>query len=200
MAKLYFYYSAMNAGKSTALLQANFNYQERGIKTLCFLPSVAAHFQAEILSRIGLKTNPMVLEAEEDLVGFVRRKASLPGCILVDEAQFLSVKNVDDLCILVDEDNIPVLTYGLRTDFQGQLFVGSQRLLAVADHLSEIKTICFCGRKAILTARVNAQGKAQMEGDQIDCGGNDKYISFCRKHHRAFLQGHLDPFCWKLQS
>lgn len=198
MAKLYFYYSAMNAGKTTALLQANFNYQERGIKTICFLPEIVARFQKEIVSRIGLRALPVILDADFDLFSFIRNQDPMPGCLLVDEAQFLSSKHVKDFCALVDEENIPVLTYGLRTDFQGNLFEGSAHLLALADQLVEIKTICFCGKKAILTARINDQGSAQLNGAQVECGGNEKYISFCRKHHAAFSQGRLEPFCWQL--
>lgn len=201
MAKLYFYYSAMNAGKTTTLLQSAFNYQERGMGTLCFLPSVVAHsFNPRIASRIGISAEPIVLEKDMDLLGYVRacslNSASNPDtasqalkpirCILVDEAQFLSKHHIQQLCTLVDEDDIPVLAYGLRTDFRGELFEGSRHLLAWADHLCEIKTVCFCGRKAIMTARVQA-GAVVQEGAQVQCGGNESYVSLCRKHHREMM-------------
>lgn len=191
MAKLYFYYSAMNAGKTTALLQSEFNYRERGMNTLCFLPSVVAQsFNPLIQSRIGLSKVPVPLEEAMNIVDYVSEytKTRSLSCALVDEAQFLSKDHVLQLCEVVDTQGIPVLTYGLRTDFRGELFEGSRALLARADHLIEIKTICFCGKKAIMTARTTSQGKPVIEGVQVECGGNDRYIALCRKHHRDFCQ------------
>jgi thymidine kinase len=186
MAKLYFYYSAMNAGKTTTLLQSDFNYRERGMNTLCFLPAVVAkQWNPLITSRIGLSRIPIILEEDMDLVNYVGESKEKQGvsCIFVDEAQFLSKRHVRQLCRVVDILNIPVLTYGLRTDFQGELFNGSRHLLAWADHLQEIKTICFCGKKAIMTARFDGFGTKVIDGDQVDCGGNDRYMALCRYHH-----------------
>jgi thymidine kinase len=191
MAKLYFYYSAMNAGKTTWLLQSDFNYRERGMNTLCFLPEVVTGFSPQIRSRIGLFKEPVLLQSEMNVMDYVQahHKAQPLSCILVDEAQFLSKEHVWQLCTLVDQQKIPVLTYGLRTDFRGELFEGSRYLLALADQIEEIKTICFCGSKATMTARMTPEGRAVTGGDQVDCGGNDKYTSLCRKHHTLFCQG-----------
>lgn len=191
MAKLYFYYSAMNAGKTTWLLQSDFNYRERGMNTLCFLPEVVTAFSPQIRSRIGLFKDPIVLNVDMDIKDYVSsyQSGAPVSCIFVDEAQFLSKQQVTQLCTVVDHMNIPVLTYGLRTDFRGELFEGSRYLLALADQIEEIKTICFCGRKAIMTARMTPEGTAVTGGDQVECGGNDKYISLCRKHHGMFSQG-----------
>jgi len=198
MAKLYFYYSAMNAGKTTTLLQSEFNYRERGMKTLCFLPEIVAKTLAPVIeSRIGLSTTPIVLKSDMDIGVYTRTalKSQKISCILVDEAQFLSRLHVLQLCAVVDELDIPVLTYGLRTDFQGELFEGSRHLLALADHLVEIKTICFCGKKATMTARLDPKGVAVTKGQQIQCGGKDsQYLSLCRKHHREFCAGAKNPF------
>lgn len=194
MAKLYFYYSAMNAGKTTLMLQSDFNYRERGMTTLCFLPEVVASFQPHIQSRIGLSKRPVVLTAYMDVMAYVKsfmQSGSL-SCVLIDEAQFLTKAHVRQLSEVVDELQVPVLAFGLRTDFQGELFEGSQQLLAVADHLEELRTICFCGHKAIMTARMSANGAAVTSGQQVECGGNDKYVALCRKHHRAFCAGKLD--------
>jgi len=191
MAKLYFYYSAMNAGKTTTLLQSDFNYRERGMNTLCLLPSIVVNsFNPLIKSRIGLSKEPVSLEEGMNIADYVTdhlKKESL-SCILVDEAQFLTKNHVLQLCEVVDTQDIPVLTYGLRTDFRGELFQGSQALLALADHLIEIKTICFCGKKAIMTARMTPQGRPIAQGNQVDCGGNDRYIALCRHHHRQFCK------------
>ena len=192
MAKLYFYYSAMNAGKTTNLLQSEFNYRERGMNTLCFLPSsVVKFFNPLIQSRLGLSKVPISLEEDMDIRTYVEQYTKLNSlsCILVDEAQFLTKNHVLQLCEVVDRHDIPVLTYGLRTDFQGELFQGSRALLALADHLVEIKTICFCGKKAIMTARMTPQGEPVTEGNQVECGGNDRYIPLCRKHHGEFCKG-----------
>jgi thymidine kinase len=186
MAKLYFYYSAMNAGKTSALLQSDFNYRERGMHTLCFLPAVVATQQEPlIISRIGLSLLPIILAEDVDLLGYVRDASEkrLVSCVLVDEAQFLSKRHVRQLCHIVDQLKIPVLTYGLRTDFQGELFQGSRHLLAWADHLQEIKTLCFCGKKATMTARFDGFGTKVIDGAQVDCGGNDRYTALCRHHY-----------------
>lgn len=191
MAKLYFYYSAMNAGKTTHLLQSEFNYRERGMNTLCFLPScVVNSFNPLIQSRLGVSKVPISLEEHMNIQAYVKEhlKTDSLSCILVDEAQFLTKHHVLQLCEVVDQHDIPVLTYGLRTDFQGELFQGSKALLALADHLVEIKTICFCGKKAIMTARMTPQGEPVTKGEQVECGGNDRYVPFCRKHHREFCK------------
>lgn len=176
----------MNAGKTTNLLQSDFNYRERGMHTLCFLPAVVAEqWNPIITSRIGLSRIPIILENDMDLFAMLTQEMvnNSVSCVFVDEAQFLSKRHVRQLCRIVDRLDVPVLTYGLRTDFQGELFEGSRHLLAWADHLQEIKTICFCGKKAIMTARFDGFGTKVIDGDQIDCGGNDRYVSLCRHHH-----------------
>jgi thymidine kinase len=193
MAKLYFYYSAMNAGKTTTLLQSDFNYRERGMNTLCFLPDVVAkQWNPLIASRIGLSCVPIILEDEMDVLKYVQGVLNEKpiSCILVDEAQFLSKRHVRQLCRIVDRLRIPVLTYGLRTDFEGELFEGSRHLLAWADQLQEVKTICFCGKKAIMTARFDGFGVKVIDGQQIDCGGNDRYMALCRHHHDTLENNH----------
>ena len=188
MAKLYFYYSAMNAGKSAHLIQSSFNYNERAMRTLCFLPDVSFRAMGgKVHSRTGIALDSICLDATMDMLVYVTKdiaaQGARPACILVDEAQFLTKDHVQQLCQIVDEQDIPVLCYGLRTDFKGNLFEGSQHLLAKADHLNEIKTICFCGRKAIMTLRVNKDGSVDVSGAQVECGGNERYISVCRRHH-----------------
>jgi thymidine kinase len=187
MAKLYFYYSAMNAGKTTTLLQSNYNYHERGMATVLYTPALDHRFEVgSITSRIGLKAEATSFGGEFDFFQDVaRKKADLPNlkCILIDEAQFLSKKQVFQLTQIVDFFKFPVLTYGLRTDFQGELFEGSQYLLAWAEELIEIKTICFCGSKATMNARIDAGGRFIHQGAQIEIGGNERYISLCRKHY-----------------
>lgn len=195
MAKLRFYYSAMNAGKTTLLLQSDFNYRERGMTTLCFLPQVVAIFQPLIQSRMGLSKTPVILGHTMDMfahvAAFVRGRAL--ACVLIDEAQFLTRTQVQAACRVVDELDIPVLAFGLRTDFQGELFEGSRHLLAVADEMQELKTICFCGKKSTMTARIGENGRAETSGEQIECGGNERYVALCRKHHRQFCAGQLSP-------
>ena len=185
MAKLYFYYSAMNAGKSTTLLQADFNYRERGMETMLW---TAAHDDragvGTIGSRIALSAPAHTYDESVDLFAAVgeelkRRKLD---CILIDEAQFLSQRHVLELCEVSDRLRIPVLCYGLRTDFQGKLFPGSAALLALADSLIELKAVCDCGRKATMNLRVDAEGHAVTSGAQTEIGGNDRYIALCRKH------------------
>ena len=185
MASLFFYYSSMNAGKSTTLLQSSHNYQERGMRTLILTPEMDDRFgQGKVRSRIGLEAEAYPFSKREDLLQTAKsRLAEGPlHCVLVDEAQFLTREQVGQLCRVVDQLEIPVLAYGIRTDFQGELFEGSRHLLAWADNLAEIKTICHCGRKATMVVRLDAEGKAVKEGAQIEIGGNDRYLSLCRRH------------------
>ena len=185
MAKLYFNYSSMNAGKSTALLQANHNYLERGMKTMMFTFSEDNRFEkGMIVSRIGIKSNAHPFNNSTDIHKEVSNqlKQEKVDCLLVDEAQFLTKKQVHDLGRVVDELNIPVLTFGIRTDFQGELFEGSKYLLAWADNLKEIKTVCWCGRKATMVVRINDKNEIISEGEQIEIGGNERYVPLCRSH------------------
>jgi len=187
MAKLYFYYSAMNAGKSTVLLQSSYNYRERGMDTLLYVPSLDDRYGiGKITSRIGLSTDAHVMAPDFDIYTDVKRAVYTNkkiSCILVDEAQFLNKNQVMQLMRIVDELNIPVLCYGLRSDFMAEPFEGSKYLLALADNLVEIKTVCHCGRKATMNMRVDAQGKKVTHGEQIAIGGNDMYVATCRKHY-----------------
>ncbi|MBI0474167.1 thymidine kinase [Sphingomonas sp. MA1305] len=190
MAKLYFYYASMNAGKSTTLLQADFNYRERGMATMLFTAAIDDRFAfGTITSRIGLEAQATPFDAQTDMAARVaERHAREPlACVLVDEAQFLTAKQVDQLARICDVTNIPVLAYGLRTDFRGQLFEGSARLLALADALVEIKSVCVCGRKATMNLRVDAAGRAIAEGQQTEIGGNDRYVALCRRHFSEAL-------------
>jgi thymidine kinase len=192
VAKLYFYYASMNAGKSTNLLQADFNYRERGMRTMLFTAAVDDRFAAgTIASRIGLEAPATMFDAATDLRDRVgaRHAGSPLACVLVDEAQFLTPGQVDQLAGIADTDGIPVLAYGLRTDFQGALFPGSARLLAIADALVEIKSVCVCGRKATMNLRVDATGAAVAQGIQTEIGGNDRYVALCRRHHAGALAG-----------
>jgi thymidine kinase len=185
MAKLYFYYASMNAGKSTTLLQADFNYRERGMETMLWTAAFDDRAGAgNIASRIGLKTGARLYDARVDLRNEIEEelKKRPLHCILVDEAQFLTRAHVVQLCSICDELNIPVLAYGLRTDFQANLFEGSAHLLALADNVVELKGICHCGRKATMNLRVDAEGNAVAEGASVEIGGNDRYISLCRRH------------------
>lgn len=190
MAKLYFYYASMNAGKSTSLLQADFNYRERGMATMLFTAAVDDRFApGMITSRIGLSAAATMFDVTTDIATLVHdRHAREPlACVLVDEAQFLTATQVDQLARLADEAGIPVLAYGLRTDFQGQLFEGSARLLALADALVEIKSVCDCGRKATMNLRVDDTGRPVAHGRQTEIGGNDRYVALCRRHFMAAL-------------
>ena len=185
MAKLYFNYSSMNAGKSTMLLQANHNYQERGMSTIIYTSSVDDRYgKKEIVSRIGLKAESNIFSDNtniyEEVINF--NKSNRVDCVLIDEAQFLNKNQVAQLGQIVDSLDIPVLTFGIRTDFKGNLFEGSEYLLAWADNLKEIKTVCHCGRKATMVLRLDENGNVIEEGDQIEVGGNEKYVSICRKH------------------
>ncbi len=194
MAKLYFYYASMNAGKSTTLLQADFNYRERGMRTMLLTAAIDDRFAAQtITSRIGLATPAVAFDTETELGEAIENehgRAPL-DCVLVDEAQFLTAAQVDQLAWVCDVIGIPVLAYGLRTDFRGNLFAGSARLLGLADALVEIKSVCLCGRKATMNARVDASGRALSEGAQTEIGGNDRYVALCRRHFREALTGGL---------
>ena len=192
MAKLYFYYASMNAGKSTNLLQADFNYRERGMRTVLFTAAVHDRGGAGVIdSRIGLSMAANAFDANTDLTEAVAAEQAVGpvACVLVDEAQFLSPEQVDQLAHVADHLGVPVLAYGLRTDFQGQLFPGSARLLAIADTLVELKSVCACGRKATMNLRVDAAGRAVASGAQTEIGGNDRYVALCRKHFREALAG-----------
>ncbi len=193
MSKVYFYYSAMNAGKSTVLLQSSYNYQERGMRTLLFMPAMDARAgPGRIESRIGLGADAVKLNADDDLLDRVTAAHSDKpvACVLVDEAQFLTVAQVRQVTDIADSLGIPVLCYGLRTDFQGKLFPGSAELLALADNLIELKTICHCGRKATMNLRIGADGTAVKVGAQVEIGGNDRYVAMCRRHFKeAFAKG-----------
>lgn len=183
MAKLYFYYASMNAGKSTLLLQADFNYRERGMQTKLFTAAVDDRYGlATIASRIGLQAPAFPFTADTDLRREVEQAKGPLACVLVDEAQFLSRAQAFQLAAICDELDIPVLAYGLRTDFQANLFEGSKWLLALADVLAEIKAICACGRKATMNLRVDAAGAPVREGAQTEIGGNDRYLAVCRRH------------------
>lgn len=185
MAKLYFYYASMNAGKSTTLLQSSFNYQERGMETMLFTAALDDRYaQGRITSRIGLEAGAHLFDPETDLRSAVEaERAGRPlHCVLVDEAQWLSRTQVLQLAAVCDQMGIPVLAYGLRTDFRAQLFEGSAALLAIADALVELKAVCECGRKATMNLRVDAEGRAVREGAQTEVGGNDRYIALCRRH------------------
>lgn len=192
MAKLYFYYSAMNAGKTTTLLQSSYNYQERGMETLLFTPNIDNRFAVgKIASRIGLVRDAIPFDQDFnffDAIQDLQKTMPKLKCILIDEAHFMKKDQVMQLSQVVDAFKLPVLTYGLRTDFLGEAFEGSLYLLAWAEELIEIKTICHCGSKATMNARIDGQGKIVREGEQIEIGGNDRYTSLCRKH---FLSGEV---------
>ena len=193
MAKLYFSYSAMNAGKSTILLQASHNYRERGMNTLLLTAAFDDRAgKGRIGSRIGLGAEALTFAADTNIEQLTRRAHEQQplACLLVDEAQFLSVDQVWQLSVVVDQLKIPVMCYGLRTDFRGQLFPGSAVLLAVADTLREIRTICHCGRKATMVTRLTETGETVTDGAQIEIGGNDKYVSLCRVHWKEMTGLH----------
>lgn len=185
MAKLYFNYAAMNAGKSTTLLQASFNYGERGMNTLKFTAAIDDRGAAGVISsRIGLQQNALLFDPSTNLFDIIveRCQADDIACVFLDEAQFLTDAQVTQLAHAVDEFDIPIICFGLRTDFRGELFEGSARLFALADEISELKTICHCGRKATMNLRIDGDGKAVVSGDKIEVGGNDRYTPLCRKH------------------
>lgn len=186
MAKLHFYYSAMNAGKSTMMLQSSYNYRERGMETILFLPQLDTRSPTgQVSSRLGLSAEAVSISRDENLFDYVShhlREGRVLHCVLVDEAQFLSKEQVRQLCQITDICNIPVLAYGIRTDFIGEPFPGSLYLLAWADLLIEIKTICHCGRKATMNQRIDSQGNVVHIGEQVETGGNERYVVTCRQH------------------
>lgn len=190
MAKLYFYYSAMNAGKSTTLLQSSYNYNERGMQTLVFTPEIDTRFEkGTVNSRIGLTADAITFDSAFNLFHYVQQQLSEGlhnlRCVLIDEAQFLSKQQVEQLSDIADELNIPVLAYGLRSDFRGDPFEGSKYLLAWAEELIEIKTICHCGKKATMNMRIDESGNPVKTGEQIQIGGNESYIATCRRHFKS---------------
>ena len=187
MAKLYFSYSTMNAGKSTLLLQASYNYQERGMRTVILIAAFDDRAgTGRVSSRIGLSADATPFHPSDNLESLIKtlRTEGEIACIFIDEAQFLTPEQVWQIARVVDTLNIPVMAYGLRTDFQGKLFPGSMELLAIADELREVRTICDCGRKATMVVRLDERGEVIREGAQIEVGGNEKYVSFCRLHWR----------------
>lgn len=191
MAKLYFHYSTMNAGKSTVLLQAAYNYRERGMVPYL----LTARFdnragQAVIASRIGIQEQADTFDGDDDLYHVIEQQAAAdaPACVFIDEAQFLTETQVWQLAQAVDDLGVPVMCYGLRVDFQGKLFPGSAALLAWADEMREIRTICHCGKKATMVVRVGADGHAIADGAQVQIGGNETYVSLCRRHFRAAME------------
>lgn len=191
MAQLYFYYSAMNAGKSTALLQSSYNYQERGMRALVYTAEIDNRFgTGKVSSRIGLSSPAKLFNPATSLYSDIRDEhlRAPVHCVLVDESQFLTREQVRALSDVVDDLDIPVLCYGLRTDFRGELFTGSQYLLAWSDKLVELKTICFCGRKASMVLRLDSEGRPYNQGEQVVIGGNERYVSVCRKHYKDALE------------
>ncbi|KQS76927.1 thymidine kinase [Rhizobium sp. Leaf384] len=185
MAKLYFHYATMNAGKSTLLLQSSYNYEERGMRTVVLIAAFDDRAgEGRVSSRIGLTSDAITFRVTDDLYAPVKHAVSETdaACVFVDEAQFLSEAQVWQLARVADRLGIPVMTYGLRTDFRGQLFPGSAALLAIADELREVRTICHCGRKATMVVRLDGQGRVVHEGAQVEIGGNEKYVSYCRRH------------------
>ncbi len=191
MAKLYFSYASMNAGKSTLLLQASYNYRERGMETLLLTAAIDRRSgEATIASRIGVSSPADTFATDDDLFNRIdtAHKAAPLHCVLLDEAQFLTEDQVWQLARVADDLSIPVMAYGLRTDFRGDLFPGSRALLAIADELREIRTICSCGRKATMVVRLDETGQPILQGDQVDIGGNEKYVSYCRRHWREIMQ------------
>ena len=188
MAKLHFYYSAMNAGKSTTLLQSSYNYREKGMDTLILVPTIGTrHANGKISSRIGLESDAVNFSPQADLLELLKEYLVLSPkvrCVFVDEAHFLTKSQVWQLTRIVDEFHIPVLAYGLRNDFRGEPFEASQYLLAWAEDLVEIKTICHCGKKATMNLRIDEKGHAVKSGIQFEVGGNERYIAVCREHFK----------------
>ena len=191
MAKLHFFYSTMNAGKSTSLLQSNHNYKENGLDTMIFLPNETSKLsKGQIVSRIGLKAKAIIANKDFNFLNFIKdNKSENLSCILIDEAQFLTKEQVRQLGQVADRLNYPVMCYGIRTDFRGELFEGSSELLALADNLIELKTICsLCSRKATMVVRKDDSGKVVTEGSKVVVGGNDIYMPVCRKHYRKLTK------------
>lgn len=187
MAKLYFHYSTMNAGKSTILLQASYNYRERGMQTYLITARLDNRAgEAKIASRIGIDDDADTFDNNEDLFAKIRQRLEQGpcACVFIDESQFLSKDQVWQLARAVDDLNVPVMCYGLRVDFQGELFPGSAALLALADEMREARTICHCGKKATMVVRMDGDGNVITDGDQVQIGGNESYLSLCRKHWR----------------
>lgn len=192
MAKLYFYYSSMNAGKSTTLLQADFNYRERGMRTMVWTAQLDDREDAGwVNSRIGLKKKASLFEEGTDMLAeiSVQHEQTPLDCVLIDEAQFLTRDQVFQLALVCDQLKIPVLAYGLRTDFQAALFPGSAQLLAIADELVELKAVCECGSKSTMNMRVDEKGNPVLAGQQTEIGGNELYVALCRKHFMERLNG-----------
>jgi thymidine kinase len=191
MAKLHFFYSTMNAGKSTSLLQSNHNYKENGLNTMIFLPNETSKLsKGQIVSRIGLKARAVIANKDFNFINFIKNnKSENLSCILIDEAQFLTKEQVRQLGLVADRLNYPVMCYGIRTDFRGELFEGSSELLALADNLIELKTICsLCSRKATMVIRKDDSGEVVTEGSKVVVGGNDIYMPVCRKHYRKLTK------------
>ncbi|MEM7319005.1 MAG: thymidine kinase [Pseudomonadota bacterium] len=196
MAKLYFNYSTMNAGKSTVLLQASHNYRERGMETYLLTAAIDGRAgTGQIASRIGIFAEADIFQPDDDVFEMIRaRLADGPvACVFVDEAQFLSPDQVWQLARAVDDLGLPVLTYGLRVDFRGHLFPGSATLLALADEMREVRTICACGRKATMVIRRDDSGRAILEGAQVQIGGNETYVALCRRHWREAVGDQVSP-------
>ena len=190
MAQLYFYYSAMNAGKSTSLLQSAYNYAEKGMSAEIFTAALDDRFgQGKVASRIGLESPAHLFTPQTNMQLTIQAMLEIGkvDCLFIDEAQFLTKQQVQQLIYVVDNLNIPVLAYGLRTDFLAETFEGSRYLLAWADKLIELKTICHCGRKATFVVRIDGSGQAVKEGEQVEVGGNDRYESVCRQHFAALV-------------
>ena len=190
MAQLYFYYSAMNAGKSTSLLQSAYNYRERGMHSIIYTAALDHRYGVgKVTSRIGLQADAKLYAKGDNLFQSINNdcKSRKLDCVFIDEAQFLTKEQVKQLIDVVDELKVPVLAYGLRTDFMGETFEGSHYLLAWADKLSELKTVCHCGRKASFVVRLDENGQAVKNGNQVQIGGNDTYESLCRKHFKALV-------------
>jgi len=190
MAKLYFHYSTMNAGKSTILLQASYNYRERGMETFLLTAGVDTRAgPGRIGSRIGISEAAEVFNQHTDLFSRIvaRMAEGRVACVFVDEAQFLTEEHVWQLARVVDDVGVPVMCYGLRVDFQGKLFPGSAALLALADEMREVRTICHCGKKATMVVRKAPDGRVMTDGDQVQIGGNETYVALCRKHWRAAM-------------
>lgn len=189
MAKLYFHYSTMNAGKSTLLLQASYNYRERGMNTLLLAAALDDRAGPGVIaSRIGIAEDATLFTPDTDLFALVRDQGTGCACIFVDEAQFLTESQVWQLARVADDLHQPVMCYGLRVDFRGRLFPGSAALLAWADDLREVRTICHCGRKATMVVRQDDRGRALHQGAQVQIGGNETYVSLCRRHWRQAME------------